>query len=72
VVRLPIPQSIMGIAFCGIFAAYYILSRVGMETGVGGKLPALLAAWMPNFALIATAIVIASSRCGPAKAGHYR
>jgi lipopolysaccharide export LptBFGC system permease protein LptF len=62
VVWRPIPQSIMGIAFCGIFAAYYILSRVGMETGLGGKLPALLAAWLPNLALVTTAILVASSR----------
>ena len=62
VVWHPIPQSTMGIAFCGIFAAYYILSRVGMETGLGGRLPALLAAWLPNLALITFAIVIASSR----------
>ncbi len=62
VVWRPIPQSIMGIAFCGILATYYMLSRVGMDAGLGGKLPALLAAWLPNLALIATAIVIASSR----------
>lgn len=62
VVWRPISQSIMGIAFCATLAAYYMLSRVGMDAGLGGKLPALLAAWLPNLALIATAIVIASSR----------
>lgn len=59
VTRRPVPQRILGGAFCASLAGYYLLSRVAWEAGLSGKLPALAAAWFANavFAGVAACVV---------------
>ena len=75
----------------GLFAftvcfVYWVLMLVGNVGSRRGYLPVPIGAWLPNLALIATAMLIVSSRSsrlrgslsaagpyhGPAEAGHYR
>ena len=46
----------------GIFIcfAFFILQKVGMYLGIGGHLPAWLAAWLPNLIFAATGLVLAA------------
>ena len=60
----------VALAFCACFA-YLLLMFAGDLGSRRGYLSPALGAWLPNLALIATAMLFASWR-GPAKAGHDR
>lgn len=60
------------LAFVACFV-YWVLMLVGELGSRRGYLPQPIGAWLPNLALIASAMLVASSRIrGPAQAGHYR
>jgi lipopolysaccharide export system permease protein len=50
---------LLGFSFAiGLIFAYYLLLSVGQTYGDSGKLPAMLAMWMPNLAMLALAAVL--------------
>ena len=64
VTRFRFRRSILGVlAACGASLGWFALSFAGTQAGNGGILPPLVAAWLPNLAVVAAFAVI---RLGPA------
>jgi lipopolysaccharide export LptBFGC system permease protein LptF len=59
-----------GLLALGLCAAYWALMFIGETSAHRGYLPPALGAWLPNISLVATGILVASSRSSVIKSSH--